>query len=190
MVLYNSLWKFTKITVWTIIWSLKLCLCSMCGAKSACLASICGARSALLPSMCLLTLSFKVINTNYNFKKMLKGQSSFHWLVFLSRTIIPLSLQGLFFFFLLQYKLWDAWVPIRDEQWLLQESRSQGSPPVFWVSIPVSISRLWSQKSWFQSRFQDSRFQSLHSSLNIKTQISKVLIPVLISRLNYQKSRL
>ena len=85
----------------------------------------------------------------------------------------------------------------RDEQWLSWESRSQGSPPFFLVLIPVSISRLWSQKSWFQSRYQDSRFQSLASSLDIKTQISKisipadiktqlskVSIPVLISRLN------
>ena len=64
-----------------------------------------------------------------------------------------------------------------------------GIPPVFWVLIPVSISRPWSQKSRFQSPYQDSRFDSLNSSLDIKTQISKVSIPVSISRLNYQKSQ-
>jgi hypothetical protein len=63
----------------------------------------------------------------------------------------------------------------RDEQWLSRESRSQWFPPVFWVSIPVSISRLWSQKSRFQSRYQDSNF--------------RVSIPVSISRLKFQKSR-
>ena len=38
--------------VLAIIWSLKLCLCSMFEAKSAWLPSMCGAKSALLPSMC------------------------------------------------------------------------------------------------------------------------------------------
>ena len=77
----------------------------------------------------------------------------------------------------------------RDEHVVSRESRSQGSPLVFLVSIPVSISRPWSQKSRFQSRYQDSRFNSLNSSLDIKTQISKVSISVSISKLNYQKSQ-
>ena len=76
----------------------------------------------------------------------------------------------------------------RDENVVSRESRSQGSPPVFLVSIPVLISRLWVQKSRFQSWYQDSRFESLNSSLDIKTQFSKVLIPVSISRLRFKKS--
>ena len=35
-----------------LIWSLKLCLRSMCGARSAWLPTMCGAKSALLPSIC------------------------------------------------------------------------------------------------------------------------------------------
>ena len=44
----------------------------------------------------------------------------------------------------------------------------------FKVSIPVSISRLKLQKSWFQSWFQDATLTSLASSLNIKNQAPKV----------------
>ena len=66
-----------------------------------------------------------------------------------------------------------------DEHWLLWESRSQGCPPVFLVSI----SRPWSQKSQFLSRYQDSNVKSLDNSLSSKTQISKDLITVSISRL-------
>ena len=64
-----------------------------------------------------------------------------------------------------------------------------GIPPCFLVSIPVSISRLWYQKSRFQSWYQDSRFESLDSSLDIKTQFSKVSITVSISRLSFKKSQ-
>ena len=97
----------------------------------------------------------------------------------------------------------------RDEQWLLQESQSQGSLLVLesWfqsryqdydsnlnssldiktqnliVLIPVLISRLKLWKSQFQSQYQDSSFKSLDSSLNIKTQVSIVSISVLISKL-------
>jgi hypothetical protein len=80
-------------------------------------------------------------------------------------------------------------VATRDEHLVSWESWSQGSPPVFLVSIPVTITRLWYQKSRFQSRYQDSRFESLFSSLDIKTQFSKVSIPVSISRLSFKKSR-
>ena len=55
-----------------------------------------------------------------------------------------------------------------------------GIPPCFFsldiktviskVSIPVSISRLKIWKSRFQSRYQDSVFKSLDSSLDIKTR--------------------
>ena len=41
------------------------------------------------------------------------------------------------------------------------------------VSIPLSISRLKLQKSWFQSQYQDSTFNSLNSSLVIKNQVPK-----------------
>ena len=40
--------------------------------------------------------------------------------------------------------------------------------------ILVSISRLNFQKSQFQSRYQDSTFKSLDSSLNIKNHVPKV----------------
>ena len=61
-------------------------------------------------------------------------------------------------------KLLDSWTRgwTRDEQWLSRESRSQWSPPVF---------------------------LSLDTSLDIKTGISKVLIPVSISRLKILESR-
>ena len=49
--------------------------------------------------------------------------------------------------------------------------------------IPVLISRPWSQKSWFQSWYQDSRFESLDSCVDIQTQVSKVLSQVSLSRL-------
>ena len=42
------------------------------------------------------------------------------------------------------------------------------------VSIPVSISRLKFQKSRFQSRYQDSTFESLDSRLHIKNHVPKV----------------
>ena len=38
--------------IWASFWSLKICLCSMCEAKSEWLPSMWGAKSALLPSMC------------------------------------------------------------------------------------------------------------------------------------------
>ena len=88
-------------------------------------------------------------------------------------------------------------VLLRDEQWLSRKSRSQGSPPIFLsldtslniktvisknldssldiktqdfrVSIPVSISRLKFQKSWFQSRYKDSTIKSLDFSLDVQT---------------------
>ena len=63
----------------------------------------------------------------------------------------------------------------RDEQWLLRESRSQWSPLFF--------------ESQYQSRYQDCDLNSLDSSLDIKTQDFRVSIPVLISRLKFQKSR-
>ena len=44
--------KMTRNCNFTIFLSLKLCLHSMCRAKSAWLPSMCGAKSALLPSMC------------------------------------------------------------------------------------------------------------------------------------------
>ena len=39
----------------------------------------------------------------------------------------------------------------------------------FSVSIPVSISRLKYQKSWFQSRYHDSTMESLNFSLDVQT---------------------
>ena len=66
------------------------------------------------------------------------------------------------------------------------KSLVHSDPPCLLVSIP----RPWSQKSWFHSQYQDLRFESLNSSLDFKTQISKVSIPVLISRLNYLDSSL
>ena len=49
----------------------------------------------------------------------------------------------------------DPW-----QRWAVTLARVSmtGIPPVFYVLIPVSISRPWSQKSWFQSWYQDSRF--------------------------------
>ena len=57
------------------------------------------------------------------------------------------------------------------------------------VSIPVSISRLESWKSRYQSRYQDCNFKSLNTSLNTKTAVLKVSITVSISRLDFQMSR-
>ena len=56
------------------------------------------------------------------------------------------------------------------------------------VLIPVSISRLQSWKSQYQSRYQDCNLESLDTSLNIKTAILKASIPVSISRLQSWKS--
>ena len=55
--------------------------------------------------------------------------------------------------------------------------------PILKVSIPVSISRLKSWKSRYQSRYQYWNLESVNTSLNIKTAIQKVSIPVSISRL-------
>ena len=44
-------------------------------------------------------------------------------------------------------------------------------------------------ESRYQSRYQDCDLKSLDSSLDIKTQDLKVSIPVLISRLKFQKSQ-
>ena len=43
-------------------------------------------------------------------------------------------------------------------------------------------------ESWYQSRYQDCNSKSLDSSLNIKTQDLRVLIPVLMSKLKFHKS--
>ena len=61
--------------------------------------------------------------------------------------------------------------------------------PILKVSIPVSISRLKSWKSWYQSWYQDCNLTSLDTSLNIKTAIIKVSISVSISRPDFQKSQ-
>ena len=81
----------------------------------------------------------------------------------------------------------QPWLHTRDEQWLSRESQSQWSPcflsldtsldiktVISKVLIPVLISRLKTSESQFQSRYQDSNFKTLDSSLNIKTQLWKV----------------
>ena len=57
--LQKSLWilriiglKFQKLQFKIFFWSLRLCRCSMCGAKSERLPLISGEKSASLPSMC------------------------------------------------------------------------------------------------------------------------------------------
>ena len=68
-----------------------------------------------------------------------------------------------------------------------RESLNHSDPPLFvLVLILVLISSLQSRKSWIQSWYQDTRLEHLNSSLDIKTLISKVAIPVFISRLNFQ----
>ena len=56
-----------------------------------------------------------------------------------------------------------------------RESLDQRDPPLF-------------LESQYQSWYQDCDLKSLDSSLNIKTQVLKVSIPVSISRLTFQKS--
>ena len=77
-----------------------------------------------------------------------------------------------------------------NQRWAITLARVSitGITPCFLVLIPVSISRPWSEKSWLQSLYEHSIFESLDSSLNIMTKISKTLIPVLILRFNYKKS--
>ena len=60
------------------------------------------------------------------------------------------------------------------KRWAVTQERVSitGIPPVFWVSIPVTIS------------YCD--LKSLDSSLNIKTQVLRALIPVSISRIKFQ----
>ena len=80
----------------------------------------------------------------------------------------------IFFFF-----LWTKWWSLSVEGLL-----STRPTPSILVLIPVLISRLWSQKSQFQSPYQDLGFESLDSSFDIKTQISKVSIAVSMFRLD------
>ena len=54
--LKNSWLKLFRNGKSSFFWSPKLCLCSMCGAKSAWLHSLCGAKSALLPSIYIANL--------------------------------------------------------------------------------------------------------------------------------------
>ena len=56
-----------------------------------------------------------------------------------------------------------------------RESLDHRDPPLFF-------------ESQYQSRYQDRDLKSLDSSLDIKTQDLRVLIPVSISRLKFQKS--
>ena len=60
------------------------------------------------------------------------------------------------------------------------ESLDHSDPPLFFESR---------YQSRYQSQYQDCDLKSLDSSLKIKTQDFRVLIPVSISRLKFQKSR-
>ena len=76
MVLNDSLLKFAKLAVLAIILSLKLCLRSMCRAKSAWLPSMCRGKSSLLLFMWgenLHTLLRTWIPIHANFARHMEG---------------------------------------------------------------------------------------------------------------------
>ena len=114
--------------IWAIFWSLKLCLRSMCGTKSAWLRSMCAAKSAMLPSMC--TQFFFFYKSETTFLKPFALYNFFCFLLYIPKCL-KTSVNCVFFSF--------VWQVLHDIDWVGQNTENTH----IYLSSTYSMSGNW-----------------------------------------------